>query len=70
MRLARGRTDRAPDPRWQGQAQGQSADRLTLLSAAVVTPDQIILAADVTTEANDVRQLSGMLNQARRTSRR
>ena len=31
---------------------------------AVVTPDQIILAADVTTEANDVRQLTGMLNQA------
>jgi uncharacterized membrane protein YkoI len=31
---------------------------------AVVTPDQIILAADVTTEVNDVRQLTGMLNQA------
>ena len=31
---------------------------------AVVTPDQIILAAEVTTEANDVRQLTGMLNQA------
>jgi hypothetical protein len=31
---------------------------------AVVTPDQIILAADVTCEANDVHQLSGMLDQA------
>jgi transposase len=31
---------------------------------AVVTPDQIILAADVTTDANDVHQLTGMLDQA------
>jgi len=31
---------------------------------AVVTTGQIILAADVTTEANDVRQLTGMLDQA------
>ena len=31
---------------------------------AVVTPEQIILAADVTCEANDVHQLSGMLDQA------
>ncbi len=30
----------------------------------VVTPGQIILAADVTTEANDVRQLTPMLDQA------
>jgi hypothetical protein len=30
----------------------------------VVTRDQIILAADVTTEANDVHQLTGMLDQA------
>src|SRR3954468_19126170 len=30
----------------------------------VVTPEQIILAADVTCEANDVHQLSGMLDQA------
>src|SRR5215213_8251679 len=29
-----------------------------------VTPEQIILAADVTCEANDVHQLSGMLDQA------
>jgi hypothetical protein len=31
---------------------------------AAVTPEQIILAADVTCEANDVHQLSGMLDQA------
>ena len=31
---------------------------------AVVTPDQIILAADVACEANDVHQLGGMLDQA------
>jgi hypothetical protein len=31
---------------------------------AVVTPGQIILAADVTCEANDVHQLGGMLDQA------
>ena len=41
----------------RGWVQGYNAQ-------AVVTPDQIILAADVTTEANDVRQLTGMLNQA------
>ena len=31
---------------------------------AVVTPEQIILAAEVTTEANDVRQLVPMLDRA------
>ena len=31
---------------------------------AVVTPEQIILAAEVTGEANDVRQLTGMLDRA------
>jgi hypothetical protein len=31
---------------------------------ALVTPGQIVLAADVTTEPNDVRQLTGMLDQA------
>src|SRR5271166_6243445 len=41
----------------RGWVQGYNAQ-------AVVRPDQIILAADVTTEANDVRQLTGMLNQA------
>ena len=41
----------------QGWVQGYNAQ-------AVVTPEQIILAADVTTEANDVHQLSGMLDQA------
>ena len=41
----------------RGWVQGYNAQ-------AVVTPDQIILAADVTTEANDVRQLTGMLDQA------
>src|SRR5215218_1812147 len=41
----------------QGWVQGYNAQ-------AVVTPQQIILAAEVTTEANDSHQLTGMLNQA------
>jgi hypothetical protein len=41
----------------RGWVQGYNAQ-------AVVTPEQIILAADVTCEANDVHQLSGMLDQA------
>jgi transposase len=41
----------------RGWVQGYNAQ-------AVVTPDQIILAADVTTESNDVHQLTGMLDQA------
>jgi len=41
----------------KGWVQGYNAQ-------AVVTADQIILAADVTTEANDVHQLTGMLDQA------
>ena len=41
----------------RGWVQGYNAQ-------TVVTPDQIIPAAEVTTEANDVRQLTGMLNQA------
>lgn len=41
----------------RGWVQGYNAQ-------AVVTTGQIILAADVTTEANDVRQLTGMLDQA------
>ena len=41
----------------RGWVQGYNAQ-------AVVTPGQIVLAADVTTEANDVRQLTGMLDQA------
>ena len=41
----------------RGWVQGYNAQ-------AVVTPNQIILAVEVTTEANDVRQLTGMLNQA------
>jgi transposase len=44
----------------RGWVQGDNAQ-------AVVTPDQIILAADVTTEANDVHQLIGMLDQAQAT---
>lgn len=44
----------------RGWVQGYNAQ-------AVVTPDQIILAADVTTEANDVHQLTGMLDQAQAT---
>jgi transposase-like protein DUF772 len=72
----RGRKPKDPDPRVdpdtvanptdpdsgimktrRGWVQGYNAQ-------AVVTPDQIILAADVTTEANDVHQLTGMLDQA------
>lgn len=41
----------------RGWVQGYNAQ-------AVVTTGQIILAADVTTEANDVRQLTGMIDQA------
>ena len=41
----------------RGWVQGYNAQ-------AVVTTGQIILAADVTTQANDVRQLTGMLDQA------
>lgn len=44
----------------RGWGQGYNAQ-------AVVTPDQSILAADVTTEANDVHQLIGMLDQAQAT---
>lgn len=44
----------------RGWVQGYNAQ-------AVVTPDQIILAAEVTGEANDVHQLTGMLNQAQAT---
>jgi hypothetical protein len=41
----------------KGWVQGYNAQ-------AVVTAEQIILAADVTTEANDVHQLTGMLDAA------
>ncbi len=41
----------------QGWVQGYNAQ-------VVVTREQIILAADVTTEANDTHQLTGMLDQA------
>jgi hypothetical protein len=50
------RTPPTPTAR-RGWLQGYNAQ-------AVVTPEQIILAADVTCEANDVHQLSGMLDQA------
>src|SRR5215212_2088102 len=72
----RGRKPKAPDPSVdpdrvanptdpdsgimktrRGWMQGYNAQ-------AAVTPEQIILAADVTCEANDVHQLSGMLDQA------
>jgi transposase len=75
----RGRKPKHPDPRVdpdtvanptdpdsgimktrRGWVQGYNAQ-------AVVTPDQIILAVDVTTEANDVHQLIGMLDQAQAT---
>src|SRR5690349_675580 len=72
----RGRKPKAPDPSVdpdtvanptdpdsgimktrRGWVQGYNAQ-------VVVTRDQIILAAEVTTEANDVHQLTGMLDQA------
>jgi hypothetical protein len=75
-RRKRGRKPKAPDPSVdpdkvanptdpdsnimktrRGWVQGYNAQ-------IVVTPEQIILGAEVTTEANDVHQLTTMLNQA------
>ena len=75
-RRKRGRKPKEPDPRVDPDRSANPTDPDSNImktrrgwvqgynAQAVVTPDQIILAADVTTEANDVRQLTGMLDQA------
>lgn len=72
----RGRKPKAPDPGVDPEAVASPTDPDSAImktrrgwvqgynAQAVVTPGQIVLAADVTTEANDVRQLTGMLDQA------
>jgi hypothetical protein len=75
----RGRKPKAPDPGVDPEAAANPTDPGQRHHAimktrrgwvqgynaqAVVTPGQIVLSADVTTEADDVRQLTGMLDQA------
>lgn len=72
----RGRKPKEPDPSVDREAVANPTDPDSGImktrrgwvqgynAQAVVTPGQIILAADVTTEANDVHQLTGMLDQA------
>jgi transposase len=72
----RGRKSKAPDPSVDPDTVANPTDPGSGIikarhgwlqgynAQAVVTPGQIILAADVTCEANDVHQLSGMLDQA------
>src|SRR5512135_179561 len=78
-RRKRGRKPKAPDPAADPHAVANPTDPDSEImktrkgwvqgynAQLVVTRDQIILAADVTTEANDVRQLTGMLDQAQAT---
>ena len=75
-RKMRGRKPKKPDERPGGEAKANVTDpesRIMKTSAgyvqgynaqAMVTEDQLIIAADVTQEANDVRQLHPMLDQA------
>jgi len=75
-RRKRGRKPKEPDPSVDPDTVANSTDPESGIlktrrgwvqgynAQAVVTTGQIILAADVTTEANDVRQLTGMLDQA------
>ena len=75
----RGRKPKAPDPGVDPDAVANRTDPDSGImktrrgwlqgynAQIVVTPGQIILAADVTGEANDVHQLTGMLNQAQAT---
>jgi transposase len=72
----RGRKPRAPDPALDPDAVANATDPDSGImktrkgwaqgynAQIVVTRDQIILAADVKTEANDVQQLSDMLDRA------
>ena len=75
----RGRKPKAPDPTVDPDAVANPTDPDSEImktrkgwvqgynAQVAVTRDQIILAADVTTEANDVHQLTGMLDQAQAT---
>ena len=75
-RRKRGRKPKAPDPSVDPEAVANPSDPDSGImktrrgwvqgynAQIVVTQDQIILAADVTTQANDVRQLTPMLDQA------
>lgn len=75
-RRKRGRKPKAPDPLVDPEAVTNPSDPDSAImktrrgwvqgynAQIVVTADQIILAADVTTQANDVRQLTPMLDQA------
>jgi transposase len=75
-RRKRGRKPKEPDPSVDPDTVANTTDPESGIlktrrgwlqgynAQAVVTTGQIILAADVTTEANDVRQLTGMLDQA------
>lgn len=75
-RRKRGRKPKGPDPSVDPDTVANTTDPESGIlktrrgwvqgynAQAVVTTGQIILAADVTTEANDVRQLIGMLDQA------
>jgi len=75
-RRKRGRKPKEPDPSVDPDTVANTTDPQSGIlktrrgwvqgynAQAVVTTGQIILAADVTTEANDVRQLTGMLDQA------
>ena len=75
-RRKRGRKPKEPDPSVDPDTVANTTDPQSGIlktrrgwvqgynAQAVVTTGQIILAADVTTQANDVRQLTGMLDQA------
>lgn len=75
-RRKRGRKPKGPDPSVDPDTVANTTDPESGIlktrrgwvqgynAQAVVTTGQIILAADVTTEANDARQLIGMLDQA------
>lgn len=75
-RRKRGRKPKAPDPSVDPEAVANPSDPDSGImktrhgwvqgynAQIVVTRDQIILAADVTTQANDVQQLTPMLDQA------
>ena len=75
-RRKRGRKPKEPDPSVDPDTVANTTDPQSGIlktrrgwvqgynAQAVVTTGQIILAVDVTTQANDVRQLTGMLDQA------
>jgi len=75
-RRKRGRKPKEPDPSVDPETVANTTDPQSGIlktrrgwvqgynAQVVVTTGRIILAADVTTEANDVRQLTGMIDQA------